>query len=399
MSNQGKSLKILVVGGGMYVLGRGVDHYGTILPAILEFSKKNDVLELIVCTTSSKSSGFVLDKFNELSKLMKCQLKLVVYPSTKNDDKAYLHAAKLHKPDAAIVSVPDHLHEPIGLDLIKLGIHILMVKPLADSYQGAKRLCDAAIDHNVIAQVEFHKRLDESNILMRDAVRSRKIGTPLYAVIEYSQQKKIPRDIFKDWSEKTNVFQYLGVHYVDIIYYVTGFVPKAVTAWGQSVYLSGMGIHTYDAMQVVVEWDNLEGGTFVSTHITNWIDPDETSAMSDQKINIVGTKGRYQADQKNRGIESVFDGDRLRHTSPYFCQPIYSVNDCLEYVGYGIKSVHQFLEDVCCYKVNDYSAKVLGESRPTFKQALISSSVIDAVKRSLAHGSVKELCHYEKESA
>ena len=51
-------------------------------------------------------------------------------------------------------------------------------------------------------------------------------------------------------------------------------------------------------MQVVIEWERKDGGLFVSTHITNWIDPDETSAMSDQKINVVGTKGRFQADQK-----------------------------------------------------------------------------------------------------
>ena len=51
-------------------------------------------------------------------------------------------------------------------------------------------------------------------------------------------------------------------------------------------------------MQLVVEWERKDGGQFVSTHITNWIDPDETSAMSDQKINVVGTKGRFQADQK-----------------------------------------------------------------------------------------------------
>lgn len=399
MSSHRKSLKILVVGGGMYVLGRGFENHGTVLPAIFEFSRNFEVLELIVCTTSVKSCDLVVDKYNELSKLMKCEIKLFVYPKTKSDDKAYIHAAKMHKPDAAIVSVPDHLHEPIGLDLINLGIHILMVKPLSDSYQGAKRLCNAASDHNVIAQVEFHKRLDESNMLMRDAVRSGKIGMPLYATVEYSQQKKIPRDVFKSWSDKTNIFQYLGVHYVDIIYYVTGFMPKIVTAWGQSVYLSGMGINTYDAMQVVVEWDNLEGGNFVSTHITNWIDPDETSAMSDQKINIVGSKGRYQADQKNRGVESVFDGDQSRHVNPYFCQPIYSINDRLEYVGYGIKSIYQFLEDVVRHKINDDSFKGLSESRPSFEQALISSSVIDAAKRSIENGSTKELCLYEKESA
>ena len=38
-----KPLNILIVGGGMYVCGRGTDNFGTILPAVLE-AKKKDIL-------------------------------------------------------------------------------------------------------------------------------------------------------------------------------------------------------------------------------------------------------------------------------------------------------------------------------------------------------------------
>ena len=82
---------------------------------------------------------------------------------------------------------------------------------------------DAAIKAGVVAQVEFHKRLDEANLLLRDSVQSGKLGNLLYATIEYSQKKQIPRDIFRSWSEKSSIFQYLGVHYVDLLQFVTSF--------------------------------------------------------------------------------------------------------------------------------------------------------------------------------
>ena len=37
---------------------------------------------------------------------------------------------------------------------------------------------------------------------------------------------------------------------------------------------------------------------FTETILTNWIDPENSSAMSDQKIKFIGTKGRFEADQK-----------------------------------------------------------------------------------------------------
>src|SRR3972149_5716305 len=105
----------------------------------------------------------------------------------------------------------------------------------------------------------------------------------------------------------SNIFQYLGIHYVDIIYWATGAVPLRVMATGQKNYLLSKGIDTYDSIQAVIEWKTASGIIFNSSFFTNWIDPENTSAMSDQRIKVIGTKGRYEADQKNRGIRIVTD--------------------------------------------------------------------------------------------
>ena len=379
-------LRVLVVGGGMYVAGRGTDTDGTILPALLEARRQGLVSALAVCTTGSRTANDVRSRGEAIARNMGLDVALDAYPDADRKLDAYLDACEKFQPDAAVVVVPDHLHAEVTVPLLERGIHCLVVKPLAPTLEQGRLMEKAARKAGVLGQVEFHKRLDDSNVLLRDAVAQGRLGSLLYAVIEYSQQKRIPLDIFRAWADRTSVFQYLGVHYVDLLQFVTGFTPKRVTAWAQEEYLAGRGVSTPDAMQVVVEWDKGDGSPFVSTHITNWIDPDETSAVSDQKINLVGTAGRFQADQKHRGVQEVVDGVGVRDVNPYFSSKRKDASGKVTYSGYGIDSVLQFVGDVHGVKSGATTVEAL-ESRPTFSQCLVSTAVVEAAHESLARGS------------
>ena len=328
---------ILVVGGGMYAIGKGTDNYGTIIPALLEGRIRQIVGRIGIVTTNEETAVSAYKRTVELAAKMQIELDCEFFPKNGINKNAYLEAAETFKPDCVIVSVPDHLHASVSIPLIEKGIHCFVVKPMAPTVAEAVNMFAAAQESKVVAQIEFHKRLDESNLLLNDSIKSGNLGDLLYAVIEYSQQKKIPRDMFRSWADKSSIFQYLGVHYVDLLQFVTGFMPRKVTAWGQKGYLHSIGIETWDAMQVIIEWERNDGLPFVSTHITNWIDPDETSAVSDQKINVVGTKGRYQADQKNRGVQLVRDEQGVNDINPYFSSSrIDPQSQRLLFSGYGI---------------------------------------------------------------
>jgi len=382
-------IDILIIGGGMYVSGKGTTSEGTILPALLEGLRQGLVGRLGLVTTSANSANENRELFHSLTQRMGLEGQCECFPKSGNNELAYLEAVEQFKPDAVVVSVPDHLHASVSIALIKKGLHCLVVKPMAPTLEEADAMTEAAKKDGVIAQVEFHKRLDESNLLLRDVVQSGKLGTLLYAVIEYSQKKQIPRSVFRSWAEKSSIFQYLGVHYVDLLQFLTLFRPLRVSAWGQKDYLKNLGIDTWDAMQVVIEWEREDGGLFVSTHITNWIDPDETSAMSDQKINVVGTKGRFQADQKNRGVQIVEDGLGIQDVNPYFSNSWKeNKNQNLMFNGYGIKSVLQFVKDVQMFKDGKIELETLEKIRPSFKVCRISSAVIEAVHQSLAQQNI-----------
>ena len=55
-------INVLVIGGGMYVCGRGTDSYGTILPSLLESVKKKIISEISFVTTKISSANILKKK-------------------------------------------------------------------------------------------------------------------------------------------------------------------------------------------------------------------------------------------------------------------------------------------------------------------------------------------------
>lgn len=381
-------LKILVIGGGMYVTGRGADGYfGTVMPALLEARRSGQVSDIAIATTRAETAKAAAAETQSIADLMGVAGDCHTYPESGADTESWRTAIDDFQPDAAIIVVPDHLHADIGVPVLESKVPCLMVKPLAGTLADADRLVEAARKAGMLGEVEFHKRLDESNLMLRQKIRAGGLGTPLYATVEYSQRKMVPRDIFRGWAARTSIFQYLGVHYVDLIGWATGFTPVRATAWGQREYLTAQGIDTWDAIQAVIEWQRPDGGPFVSNFATNWVDPDESAAMSDQRIIMVGTEGRFDADQTRRGIRYVGEGTGVQEISPYFTGAWTGEDGRLSFHGYGIASVRRFLDDVADISDGRAALAALEQTRPTFAACRASVAVIDAVHESLANGS------------
>ena len=384
--NSNCELNVLVVGAGMYVCGKGTDGYGTILPSLYRGKREGLVRNIGIAATRSKSAEIVASKMKELNGLFGFDMEASLYPEGEKDDStAYLGAmCNGEMPDCVIVSVPDHLHCKVASHFLRKGAHCLVVKPLAPTLPEARELVDLAKEQNVYGAVEFHKRYDRSNLKLRDTIRQGLLGDPLYFVVEYSQRKNIPVEVFKEWVDHTNIFQYLGIHYIDIIYFATGAMPRRVMAVGQKGHLADQGIDNYDAIQCIVEWEDAKGHCFTSTLFTNWIDPEGTSAMSDQKIKVIGTKGRYEADQKRRGITIVTDERGIEEPNPDFSS--FYGSEGIDYQGYGSESILQFLKDVRDIRNGMLTPSDLEGRRPTFMDSIVPTAILEAAHQSLAAG-------------
>ena len=62
----------------------------------------------------------------------------------------------------------------------------------------AKKLHALSKKNKLIGQVEFHKRLDEANLIIRDKIRNNAIGNLQYVNINYNQRKIIQLNSLKN---------------------------------------------------------------------------------------------------------------------------------------------------------------------------------------------------------
>ena len=375
-------MNILIAGSGMYVTGRNGTGSGTILSSLAELSRSQPVSVTVVSKSLTSVEG-VTESVQRINQILGTHLTASFVAGDVTDD-AWM--AELHGKlsfAAAIVCLPDHLHFVCTANLLKLKIHCLVVKPFTPTLAEANELVRLQADAQVVGVVEFHKRYDETNLYIKRMIQSQSLGQLLYINVAYSQRISIPTSTFSSWVERTNIFQYLGVHYVDLIYFLTGFLPQKVMAIGMNGGLVGRGISAFDAMQVTISWKHPESSqVLISNHTTNWIDPDTTSALSDQGYSVVGTIGRIDCDQKNRGVELV-NSEGIQQVNPYFSEYLPDPNGALRFSGYGHKSISQFIEDVGAFIDGAVTLDHLDAHRPSFLQSLISTSVVEAANKSI----------------
>ena len=377
-------MNILILGAGMYVTGRSGYGNATILSSIAEISKEINIGRLVIVGKSPKND-YVAEAVSKINSRLGTAIA-AEYLSLSGTPETFLK--NLHekiKFDIGIVCLPDNLHYEYTKYLLNLKIHTQVVKPFVNKLQHAKELSELQEKNNVWGCVEFHKRFDEANLYAKKIFMQHQIGDILYITVDYSQKIVIPTEIFRSWCEKTNIFQYLGVHYVDLIYFITGYLPLKLTAYGSRGILNKMGIDAMDSINASIMWYNPANPamTFISQFNTNWIDPNSSSAMSDQKYKIVGTAGRIELDQKNRGVSIVNEEEKIRDINPYFSEYLYDIDGKLKFTGYGYRSLRQFICDVNSLELNQTTLPHLAAHRPGFKSSLVSVAVIETVNQAL----------------
>jgi len=379
-------MNIIIIGNGVYVTGRCTDVYGTVLPAIVEYQRLNKTINMVqVIGTNPVHAKDAKAKAWELMQLTDVSLQLYFHPETSgnNPDTYKDIISKIEQPACAVVVVPDHLHYEITKECLEAGLHTLVVKPLTPTLKEAKDLIYLSNENNLYGAVEFHKRFDRHNLKLKEALSDNEIGDPLYFLVEYSQRNNIPLKSFSYWVDKTNIFQYLGVHYVDIIYFITGATPRKVQVLGQKSWLKDQGVDTFDAIHATIEWEMQNGKKFLSFIHTNWIDPENTSAMSDQRMKVIGTKGRIESNQKNRGLQKITDTHGIEDINPDFCNTYPLPDGKLSHQGYGIDSINTFLRDVQNITHGNIKPGDLEGKRPTFTDSLVSTAMVEAVNTGL----------------
>ena len=359
-------IRIIILGSGMFVNGQNSETRGVILPSIYQFLKNNPhdfEIYLTYRSSAGKEHNSQCCDFLKINNLAK--INHIKSDFSNFDIK---NTVKKYNIDSAIISLPDHLHYTTCKVLLECGVNTLVVKPFVLKKEEAIELTKLQEEKNIHGQIEFHKRLDHSNRYLKSEYEKGSIGDILKIDVRYSQNKRLPLDYFKSWRSYTNVFSYLGVHYVDLIYWITGYIPTKVSAFSTKHFIEKIDLeHSFD---VIIEW-KLEGKKFNSNFSINWGEIDSSQATSLQYFNALGTNGRINLNQTDRGIHHIFEEKGLKHINPYYVFEEISQNQ-IQYSGYGIDSVISFLYNITNKKTN----------YPSFREGIISSAVIEAVEKS-----------------
>jgi predicted dehydrogenase len=377
-------MKVLILGSGMYVTGKDHSKTGTILSSVLQSSKSLPISEIKIVSYSKNSESHTMASAKFTNELLGTDIKVSFDWLEDKQQDWLLHFLVAEQFDFCINSLPDHLHFEFGKLTLENRIPTLMVKPLTPTYEEGLLLHEIAQESSTYCAVEFHKRWDESNLYLKNSIEQKRLGELLYFDVNYSQRIVIPSIQFKSWAAKTNIFQYLGVHYVDLIHFMTGKKPKKISVYGTKKKLISLGIDTWDSVHVSSIWGGEDDSQDFYAHFNlNWIDSNDTTAMSDQRISAVGTEGRIDCDQKNRGLQEVTNSNGAQSINPYFSSWIAGADGTQHLNGYGFKSINTFISDIHDLINNKTTLNHLNKIRPGIESSLVSTRFIDAVTQQL----------------
>jgi len=385
-----QKLNVLLIGGGMI-------SEEVVLPTVFQEQREGRVGSVAVATRRSSTIRHLREVFPGK------QFTGHPDPSSSGDDVSHPDAFKaalaaLAPPAAVIVATPDHLHTPMILAAVEAGFDVVVEKPLCLKVADAWRISELAEQKGAYVYTDYHKRHDRAVRALRYRYRQGWLGQMLHGHAWIEERREIPLEQFRLWAHESSPFEYVGVHYVDVYYFVTGLKPKRLVAFGQKKFLPQHGSDAFDSVQATIEWED-DSVLFVQT---SWVNSQRNSTLTNQGLQVLGTQGEYWADHKARGLHFVSERGGYEDFNPNFYKAYDSWDHAgqVDWVGYGYDSIVQGLNDIrmlhdATQGLDEASRLArrreviasLAESRPLPRQALIGTAVNEAVRLSIANNS------------
>lgn len=298
------------------------------------------------------------------------------------------------KPRILFVATPDHLHFAPTRCALENGSHAMVEKPLTLTLEEADRLLEAAEKANRVVGIDMHKRYDPCHRFLFEELVP-KIGKPLYGRAVLEEPLEVSTETFK-WAANSNPFSYVGIHWVDLFGHYLKLSPTSVHAVGQRELLchwdresggkNARPIETYDAMQVSVDYAD---GTRIY-YVNNWINPEEFEAPVNQEMELVGTRGKIEFDQQDRGLRAVLTGIGTRTFNPHFTADVRrDQGGGSAYDGYGKDSIVVIVERATRVELGLATRREVEGTYPDIESSRPSVAILQAATavadRNFAH--------------
>ena len=327
-------MNILVVGAGVM----GYNHIRT-------YSHLPQVTKVIVIEPFEQNAKRVKDANFE---------KVEIYSDLKE--------VNLKDVNAASITVPTHLHYEVAMQLIQAKIPLLIEKPIAPSVKEGQELVLKAKENKVLLTVGHIERFNP-------AVQALKKNIGMLGDVFYASAHRfgVPttRNLGKSFVDQ-------AVHDIDVISYLTGKAPTAISAVERKI-LDGS---SEDLCSAVVEY-----GEFCATIEANRVTP-----IKNRDLTILGTKGMAKLDYITQDLVIVTSDNTMNKYST-FDEVVMRVGKGAEFKPYFAKEEPLKLELVHfldCVK-NKKQPVVTGED------SIIAVAAVDAGVKSAKSGKKEKI--------
>jgi D-galacturonate reductase len=387
--------EVLIVGGGMIT-------HDQLLPSLYHIQRQGRIGQIAVCAS----------RFDTVERLAHAETLLRAFPGqsfrawpdrygSPQPDLFREAIAALPPRQIAVVAVPDQLHYEVVMAALEHDQHVLCVKPLALEYRHAAAIEHAARARSLLVAVEYHKRFDDRSLMARRQYRAGAFGEFRLGAARLFEKWYYRHSNFQNWmtAEHSDAFTYIGCHYVDLVHFITGLLPVAVSVYGlRDRFPNGNEGFLWTDARVI--WSNgaclnVQNGLGFpddapgtnTQGIMLYCGGEDKGALLEHSDQYRGLKYSYTSQPDSQGATIYAE------PSPDYFQYVDLGGEGLTPVGYGYRSVEHIISSMI--RLESTPAHRRGELLDEFDRTGIIATprnssynerVIEAARRSILNG-------------
>ena len=386
-------IDVLIIGGGMIT-------HDLLLPSIYHLQRMGRVGKITISALNSAplrtlaESGMIREAFPGQS--FEAAPPLSEPPENAHPDLFLKTLKGLAPRQVVVVAVPDAAHYGIVKECLLHNQHVLCVKPLVLNHEHAAEIETLARDRGLYVGIEYHKRFDRRSLMARRNYEAGKFGEFVMGEARLIEPYYYRHSNFQNWftCDKTDPFVYVGCHYVDLVWFITGIKPVGLSVSGvEGKFPNGKQGYLWANARI-----RYENGALLS--VTAGLGyPDGAAGSNDQGMVLYcegqNRNGMIQHIDNERGVRYALlekdyeEGSCYRYTSPDFFRLVPWEREGARPVGYGYDSVEANISTMLM--IEERTASLPADKALETRRELIREVDKQGILATPANSSINEL--------
>jgi D-galacturonate reductase len=222
--------EVTIVGAGMIV-------HDQLLPSLYQLQRLGRIGKITVCDARRRAVQ-ALARAEDIVKAFP-ERSFRALPDSGDPDSLQADIARqvieaMPPRQIVVAAVPDQLHYNVIMTALRNNQNVCTVKPLVLRHEQALEIEREALARGLVVGVEYHKRFDDRSLMARRKYREGWFGEFRLGTARLFEKWYYRHSNFQNWmtTENSDAFTYIGCHYVDIVHFITGLLPTAISLFG-----------------------------------------------------------------------------------------------------------------------------------------------------------------------